>query len=287
MVIRHPSKHPSNLASTPMSTSIPYRERDYTHGHSAPVLRAHATRTAENSAGYLLGSLRPGMSLLDVGSGPGSITLDLAERLHPGRVVGVDPSPEALETARAAARQRGDTTTVFQDADAAHLPFADGQFDVVHAHQVLQHLQNPVGALAEMARVAGRLVAARDVEYRTMSWYPGSPGLDLWLEVYRAAARANGAEPDAGRHLKAWARAAGLDPVAITVSPWCYADPESTHWYSRSQAARVGGRTFARQAEALGYGPDDIQQMVQGWLGWGDSPDAYFVMTHTELLAQT
>ena len=58
----------------------------YTHGHHESVLRSHTWRTAENSAGYLLPHLRPGMSLLDVGAGPGTITADLARagRAGPG-----------------------------------------------------------------------------------------------------------------------------------------------------------------------------------------------------------
>jgi hypothetical protein len=55
----------------------------YTHGHHESVLRSHAWRTVENSAAYLVPHLRPGLSLLDVGSGPGTITVDLAERLAP------------------------------------------------------------------------------------------------------------------------------------------------------------------------------------------------------------
>ena len=55
----------------------------YTHGRAEPVLRGHRQRTAENSARYLLPRLRPGQDLLDVGSGPGTITADLAERVPP------------------------------------------------------------------------------------------------------------------------------------------------------------------------------------------------------------
>ncbi len=62
----------------------------YTHGHHESVLRSHSWRTAENSAGYLLASLKAGQDLLDVGCGPGTITMDLAERVAPGRVVGID-----------------------------------------------------------------------------------------------------------------------------------------------------------------------------------------------------
>ncbi len=269
-----------------MKTSHSYTESGYTHGHSAPVLAAHSTRTAADSAGYLLPELHPGMSLLDIGCGPGTVTLDLAGRLHPGRVVGIDPSAEALEAARDEAARRGDTTTTFLAADVAALPFDDASFDVVHAHQVLQHLADPVGALAEMSRVARELVAVRDVEYRTMSWYPDLPGLDMWLETYRAIARGNGAEPDAGRHLKSWALAAGLEDLQVTASTWCYTDPESVHWWSTSQAARVAGQTFTRQAVEIGRSRADVEEMRRAWLDWGASPDAYFAMVHTELLAR-
>jgi hypothetical protein len=49
----------------------------YTHGHHESVLRSHTWRTAQNFAAYLLQHLRPGVSLLDVGCGPGTITIDL------------------------------------------------------------------------------------------------------------------------------------------------------------------------------------------------------------------
>ncbi len=94
---------------------------------------------------------------------------------------------------------------------ALELPAAS--FDVVHAHQVLQHVADPVAALREMARVTrpGGVVAVRDSDYAAFAWYPRLPGLDRWLALYEDAARANGGEPDAGRRLLAWAHAAGPD----------------------------------------------------------------------------
>ena len=59
----------------------PETSHRYTHGHTEPVLRSHRWRTAANSAPHLLPHLRNGMRLLDVGSGPGTITADLAERV--------------------------------------------------------------------------------------------------------------------------------------------------------------------------------------------------------------
>ena len=72
----------------------------YTHGHHESVLRSHRWRTAENSAAYLLTYLQPGMSLLDVGCGPGTITADLAALIAPGRLVAIEVSAEALEIAK-------------------------------------------------------------------------------------------------------------------------------------------------------------------------------------------
>ena len=70
----------------------------YTHGHAESVLRSHRTRTAENSAAYLLPQLRAGQRLLDVGSGPGTITVDLAERIAPGRVTALETTKERWRT---------------------------------------------------------------------------------------------------------------------------------------------------------------------------------------------
>ena len=139
-------------------------EQTYTHGHHESVLRSHRWRTAENSAAYLLPHLRPGMSVLDVGCGPGSITVDLAARVAPGRVTALEVTEDALGLARAYAAERGQDNIDFVVADVHALDLPDGAFDVVHAHQVLQHLADPVRALTEMRRVCrpGGVVAARD-----------------------------------------------------------------------------------------------------------------------------
>ena len=162
----------------------------YTHGHPGVVVRSHAARTAEDSCAYLLDRLTPGTSLLDVGCGPGSITADLAERVAPGRVRGVEVVPGPLEQARAGAAARG-LKVEFAVDDGYALSDPDGTWDVVHAHQVLQHVSDPVAVLREMGRVArpGGLVAARDADYAGFHWWPHDPRLDRWLGLDRAVAR--------------------------------------------------------------------------------------------------
>src|ERR1700678_3521296 len=95
----------------------------YSHGHHESVLRSHRWRTAENSAGYLLPHLSPGLSLLDVGCGPGTITLDLAARVTPGEVVGIDAADEIIEQARALGAASNTANLTFASADVGALPF--------------------------------------------------------------------------------------------------------------------------------------------------------------------
>ena len=188
------------------------KDEVYSHGHHKSVVNAHAIRTAEDCAAYLLPELKPGMMLLDVGCGPGSITVDLAERVAPGQVIGLDRSDDVLTQAAELAALRGIENATFVSGNIYDLEFDDDTFDVVHAHQVLQHLTDPVAALYEMRRVVkpGGIVAVRDADFHGMSWYPELPELADWMATYQQIARGNRAEPDAGRHFISWAQAAGF-----------------------------------------------------------------------------
>src|ERR687883_1475675 len=258
----------------------------YTHGHADSVLQSHRWRTVENSAAYLAPHLRPGLDVLDVGCGPGTITVDLAGRVAPGRVLGLDVSPAPLDEARALARSRG-VAVAFEVGDVYALEAADDSFDVVHAHQVLQHLTDPVAALREMARVCrpGGLLAVRDVDYATFVWWPDDRGLDRWLDLYHRVARRNDAKPDAGRRLLSWAHAAGLRDVTASTSSWCYSSPPEREWWGNSWAGRATASSFAEQAVAYGLAtPEELEQVADAWRRWRDADDGWLSMTHGELL---
>ena len=267
------------------------RTDEYTHGHHESVLRSHRWRTAENSAGYLLAALYPGQRLLDVGCGPGTITIDLAARVTPGTVVGLDRSEAVVELARDAARAAGVANLEFQVGDVYALPFADGSFDVVHAHQLLQHLTDPIAALRELKRVTrpGGIVAVRDADYAAMTWFPQSDGLDEWRALYHEVTQANGAQADAGRRLLSWARAAGFDPAGIvpSASSWCYATPEDRAWWAGLWAERSTSSDFAHQAVAHGLADDvALEHLAAAWLAWGRAEDGWFAVLHGEVLAR-
>jgi SAM-dependent methyltransferase len=262
----------------------------YTHGHEEPVLRSHRWRTADNSAGHLVPLLEPGMQLLDVGCGPGTITMDLAALVGPtGRVTALERTEEVLVLPRAEATRRGTTNVDFAVGDVAALDLPDAGFDVVHAHQVLQHVDDPVRALREMRRVCrpGGIVAVRESDYGAFAWYPEVRELDRWLEVYVQVARSNDAEPDAGRRLLSWARAAGLQDVVAGSSTWCYATPDDRAWWGGLWADRVTGSDLARQAVDRGVATaGELTAIAAGWRRWAEQDDGWFSVLHGEIVAR-
>jgi ubiquinone/menaquinone biosynthesis C-methylase UbiE len=257
----------------------------YSQGHAASVLRSQTWRTVENSAAHLAPHLAPGMRVLDVGCGPGTITADLARRVAPGTVVGVDPDPGVLERARADAE--GVPNVRFAVGDVADLSSAGGPFDVVHAHQVLLHLTDPPAALREMLRVTrpGGLVATRDCDYAGIVHHPHDPRLDRWLAIYRAVAHAHGTEPDAGRRVLEWAHAAGAVDVTPSASIWVFATPEERAWWGGQWAERIVDSTIAERALAGGFAAaEELADIADAWRAWAAHPDGWFSIPHGEVL---
>src|SRR5665647_3103119 len=262
---------------------------EYTHGHHESVLRAHTWRTVANSAAYLIPHLTAGLNLLDVGCGPGTITVDLARRLAPGHVTGVDASAEIIEHAAGLAFDEGVHNAVFRVGDVYALDFPDESFDIVHAHQVLQHVANPVAAMREIRRVLkpGGILAARDADYGGVIWHPELQGLSMWMTVYRDVHYWNGGDPDAGRALKAWARLAGFDAVSGSASIWCFASVAEREWWGESWAERATESNFAAHAIEAGVADlADLRTIATAWRQWAGDPDGWFGMPHGEIIAR-
>lgn len=259
----------------------------YLHGHHDSVLRSHRWRTPENSAGYLLGRLPAAADILDVGCGPGTITIGLAGLVGAGQVVGIDAARDVLAEARLEAERQARSNVRFEVGDVYNLAFGDASFDVVHAHQVLQHLSDPVAALTEMRRVCrdGGIVAARDSDYGGMIWFPEDQELAEWRRLYQQVARAIGGEPDAGRHLLSWARAAGFAKVEASASAWCYAGLQDRSWWGTLWAERLTSSSFGDRAVEHGLATrSDLDRLAKAWLRWAASEDGWFLIPHGEIL---
>ncbi len=189
----------SDRASESENASRP--QATYSYGHSAVVVQVHRQRSAASEAAFFLPHLRPGMRLLDVGCGPGSITAGLAEVVAPGEVVGVDLSAEVLAEAGRLAAERRLTNLRFEAASVYDLPFPAASFDAVFAHTLLEHVHDPAAALLEMRRVLrpGGVVGVRDADWASGIFWPRDVLMDLAYDLYARVWTHNGGHPNLGR----------------------------------------------------------------------------------------
>lgn len=264
----------------------------YLPGHGESILKILGRRTAANSAAYLLSHLKPGMHILDVGCGPGSITINFAALVPQGHVIGLDRAPEAFLKAQKTAEARQIKNIEFQVGDAYALNFPDNTFDIVHAHQVLQYLSDPVRALKEMRRVAkpGGIVAVREGDFEATIIYPDTPLLVNFLsEVYPRWTRFMGGEPAAGRRLHAWARKAGFERphIKCTSSTWCASSPEEIRWMGKTFAKSAVSSAFAKNLEGERVETtEELKKISQGWKDWIKQEDAWLTTVHGEIICK-
>jgi SAM-dependent methyltransferase len=170
----------------------------------------------------------PGHRVLDVGCGLGDVSTALAASVVPGGdVVGIDASRAMLDVARA--RVPDDRPVDFVTGDAAALGFEDATFDAVRSERVLQWLDDPAVAIAEMVRVlrpGGRLVVT-DTDWRTLQ--ADVPDLAAAEQVFAALHTSRGAGWRAGSRLLNLVRDAGLVDIDVTSAAhvWTAWDPDT------------------------------------------------------------
>ena len=263
----------------------------YVSDHSDTVLKSHTLRTAANSAAYLLDSIHPDMRICDIGCGPGSITTDLAALVPNGEVVGLDMGQDVVEKARIMAAERGIKNVRFQVGDAQSLDFPDCTFDVVHCHQVLVHMADPVSALCEWRRITkpGGIVACRESDFDSATHYPEIKALTDFKDTYMKTVRSRGAEPNGGRHLIAWALKSGIERSCITASAsvWCYSSPEERAYWGNMWADRLLHSSLSKNAIEGGLATqEDIDRFIKGWREWVTAEDGWYTFTHGEILCR-
>jgi 2-polyprenyl-3-methyl-5-hydroxy-6-metoxy-1,4-benzoquinol methylase len=214
----------------------------------------HELRNADNSAGFVLPDIRlmreknPGLRLLDVGAGSGTISISFAKTLPMGHVTALDLNPDILTRAKAVAEAAGVQNIDFQQGDAKKLPFADETFDVTFCHQILTHITSPEQALREMLRVTkpGGIVAAREGDYETECIWPQLPGLLKFHKFVAATMTGAGGTSTAGRELLSWALKAGAARNQITLSfgTWSYQTMDEKKIWGRLSICRPDSLLF-------------------------------------------
>ena len=196
---------------------------------------------------YELLQLEPGQQVLDVGCGPGTDTLVLAELVGPqGRVVGVDHDAAMLAEADARARQADLTPRVLHhQADATALPWSADHFDASRSERLFQHLREPAAALREMVRVTkpgGRIVVL-DTDWGTLSMDTSERELEgRWNRYYAERYLHNGFS---GATLYRLFKQQGLADVVVELRPVALtrwpAARHGSNWEVRAQAVVADG----------------------------------------------
>lgn len=263
----------------------------YAIGHTRGAVNAHSGRSAAKHAAFFIPLIQPGMKILDVGCGPGSITCDLAQLVPEGHVTGVDLSPGVIETARAAAKNRGVENVEFGTGNVLKgLDFADGSYDIVFCHQLLNHLADPVKGIREMKRLCKGtgFVALR--EGIMQIWYPDDPRMADMDEILATVMRAGGvAMPGAGRHLPGWAKEAGFDMGTVT---YTVKGTPSLGKATRERMRAFFQDTFNEEsavrakAKAAGVEERRIDDVFAATLAWCDDEEAFQVMVCGEIICQ-
>lgn len=245
-------------------------------------------RRAAQWVPFFLPRLRPGMALLDCGCGVGSITLDLAAIVAPGRVVGLDLDEGQLEIARGEAARRDLTNVTFRQGSVYALPFADGEFDAVLAHTLLIHLRDPLAALQVIWRVLkpGGVAAIADDDNGAVVYSPDDPIMRRVGDLFMTMMRHNGANLTYARHLRGlllqagFARSEGF-AVAADYSGNLAATRRRADVLTRVlRDPAVAGLVVQQGWAAQG----ELDEMVAYLLAWGERPDAFFAIMYCAAL---
>lgn len=257
---------------TPQSADDSAARYSETRGYGTPVVNVMAGRTAEREGAFFLAHLRPGMRVLDVGCGPGTITLGLARAVAPGEVVGIDVEPSQIEAARALADEQGIANLRFATGRDEALDFPDGSFDAVFSYAVIEHVPDPVAVLREMRRVVrhGGLAGVDASDWGGRVTEPQVPAIEEAIAVYLRLWEHNGGHARLGRQQRRLMRTAGFGQLQTTA-----ATLQLTPRAGEFMAGLVSAPRFVERVTMLGWTDrETIERWVAAFRAWDQDPDA-------------
>jgi len=219
----------------------------YTPGHSENAVSFMSKRSLESHGAFFIDQLKPGLKILDIGCGPGTITYEIASRVAPGKVTGVDFAESQI--AKAKSNQPEHISNLkFITGSCYDLPFQEHSFDAVFGHAIMEHLQYPVKALKELNRVLvpGGTIGICSPDWKGLLVAPESPELNGALDSYAKLQSANGGNLAIGHHFGTLLQEAGFNQIALSARYECYPSLAFIGDYLALQLEKAGQSTHAQ-----------------------------------------
>ena len=262
---------------------------NYTIGFSESILQHLRRHTADTHAAHLLPYLKPGLRVLDLGCGPGTLSIGLAAAIAPGELYGVDMEPSQVDLARSIAEAGGYDNTTFQVGDVTELSFDDDSFDVVHGHSILAHVPDTQAVLVEAKRVLkpGGLVSIREWILEGSFLAPDFEIIgDAWSTLAELITADDG-HPNIGRDLKRHLLEAGFTDVRPAASFTSYTTTDDVGYISRVIEGWFLSADVRASATAYGVATqqhlDNLEHALKRWMS---HPSAFGAVAYGEVIAR-
>jgi len=261
----------------------------YIMGYSEAYLRILSSRTAEKTCPFLMPYLKPGLRVLDVGCGPGSISVGLAKATAPGELRGIDTEPSQVELAAQAGAEQGLINAEFRVADVRDMPFEDGWFDVVYCGDLLAYVPETGDALNEIRRVLkpGGILGCREIIMGSFLIHPDPhPGLlTQGYAVFADLLEADDGHPQMGKELSGHLELAGFTDIQMSASFEVFNGPEGLKMVYDLGAQWYFTPTVKGPATQYGVATDAMMDKIrQAQDNWYHSPGAMAAFAYGEAL---
>jgi SAM-dependent methyltransferase len=235
-------------------------------------------RSAIEYAEFVLPSIDGRDRVLDVGCGPGSITVGLAHVA--GHVTGIDVDDAEFADARAYAVEHGISNVEFREGSIYDLDQPDASVDVCTLFSMMETLDDPLTGLGEVLRVLkpGGLLGASSIEYGGLILHgPGEQLLRRFYELRLQLWQAQGdVHPYRGRELRGLLLAAGFERVEATTTYFGYGTEERVRTFGLGRAADCRDEWYVAGLGEHGFADqDELDALAQAWTTWAESPDSF------------
>jgi 2-polyprenyl-3-methyl-5-hydroxy-6-metoxy-1,4-benzoquinol methylase len=237
----------------------------YTPGHSPNATAFMARRSLRTHGAFIHPLLRPDLSVLDLGCGPGTLTIDLAREVLQGHVHGVDQAESQIAAARRAAEESQLTNLTFEAGDAGRVLLQPAHFDLIFSHALFEHLPDPVGTLRAVrpSLKSGGSIALRSPDWGGFVLFPETEACAGAIAAYERMQRRNGGDTHAGRKLACWLKEAGFIEVRATATYEIYPTAGLIADYLAEQLDAAGELAHAEALRVWARDPDAL--FAQAW----------------------